>query len=181
MKYVDHFRMYEFGHTVYIKQPCKYDCIVSAHWYYLEPLDFSSPDVTGLDPWLSYFPCNSIEGIPSLELQCLLMSILMLMEIKGYWCNLYYSWDFFGHPLEVMLVLCRRLLTLFSKSLYEAGFKNDWWLALMPKLGELWCWSVTSSLFMFFRFKLHSYFCLFHFGTPVFIHKICMGEKGGVE
>lgn len=48
-------------------------------------------------------------------------------------------------------------------------------------MGKSWRWSVTTSLFMLFRFKLHSYFCLFQIGTLIFMQKICMGGESGVE
>lgn len=92
------------------------------------------------------------------------------------------SHNVLGILLQLSPALHRNLLSSFSKSLYEADFKNDWWLALQPKLGESWSWSVTTSLFMLFRFKLHSYFCLFQIGTLIFMHKICTGgEWCGVE
>ena len=40
---------------------------------------------------------------------------------------------------------------------------------------------MTTSLFMLFRFKLHSYFCLCHSGAFIFMQKICVGGEGGVE
>lgn len=48
---------------------------------------------------------------------------------------------------------------------------------LKPKLGEPWSWSLTARLFMLFRFKLHSYFCLFQIGPLIFMHKICRVGK----
>lgn len=91
------------------------------------------------------------------------------------------SHDVFRHPLEAKSALYRNLLFSFSKPLYEADFKSDSWLALEPKLGESRSWSVPTSLFMLFRFKLHSYFCLFQIGALIFMHKICMGGEHGVE
>lgn len=41
------FRMDWLGSIVKISWPCKYVCIVPAPGYYLETLDFSSPDLLG--------------------------------------------------------------------------------------------------------------------------------------
>lgn len=68
----------------------------------------------------------------------------------------------------------------FQKSWYEVEFKNVRWLVLEQKQSESWGRSVTTSLFTLFRFKLHSYFCLFQIGALNFMQKICMGGESGV-